>query len=113
MAGQGWSGLAYAGRLSVGGMKPSSDSVRIIPRNRILLLKPRVYYRAFLDLLGTWGQTNSPPSLGAIHDQEAISRQWQEKVLNCRPQRRPGVVHPRPEVFWPVDAMELAGRLLG
>lgn len=36
----------YAGRLSVGGMKPSSDRVRTMPRSRKLLLKPRVYCRA-------------------------------------------------------------------
>jgi len=50
--------------------------------------------------------------LGAVHGQKAIPSQWQEKVLNCRPERRPGVVHPRPEVFWPVDALELTGRLM-
>jgi len=50
--------------------------------------------------------------LGAVHGVEAIPSQWQEKVLNCRPQRRPGVVHPRPEVFWPTDALELAKRLM-
>lgn len=44
--GAGWSSMAYAGRLSVGGMKPSSDSARMMPRNRKLLLKPNVYCRA-------------------------------------------------------------------
>jgi len=51
--------------------------------------------------------------LGAVHGVEAIPSQWMEKVLNCRPERRPGVAHPRPEAFWPVDALGLADRLLG
>lgn len=51
--------------------------------------------------------------LGAVHGLDAIPSQWREKVLSCRPQRRPGVVHPRPEVFWPVDALELARLLVG
>lgn len=51
--------------------------------------------------------------LGAVHGLEAIPSQWQEKILNCRPECRPGVVHPRPKVFWPVDALELAEQLMG
>ncbi|KAF5049639.1 ADP-ribosylglycohydrolase [anaerobic digester metagenome] len=51
--------------------------------------------------------------LGAVQGLEAIPSQWQEKVLNCRPERRPSVAHPRPEVFWPVDALELTLQLLG
>ena len=51
--------------------------------------------------------------LGAVHGLKEIPSQWQEKVLNCRPELRPGVVHPRPKVFWPVDALELTNRLLG
>jgi ADP-ribosylglycohydrolase len=50
--------------------------------------------------------------LGAVHGLEAIPSQWKEKVLNCRPERHPGVMRPRPEVFWPVDALELATSLL-
>ena len=50
--------------------------------------------------------------LGAVHGLEAIPSQWKEKVLNCRPERHPGVMRPRPEVFWPVDALELASMLL-
>lgn len=50
--------------------------------------------------------------LGAVQGLEAIPSQWQEKVLNCRPERRPGVAHPRPEVFWPVDALKISRRLL-
>ena len=52
--------------------------------------------------------------LGAVHGRDAIPKQWQGAVLNCRPEAgRPGVEHPRPECFWPVDALELAAQLLG
>ena len=51
--------------------------------------------------------------LGAVHGRKAIPEQWEEKVLNCRPDSGdPGVVNPRPECFWPVDALELAEQLL-
>jgi ADP-ribosylglycohydrolase len=52
--------------------------------------------------------------LGAIHGVSAIPEQWRETVLNCRPEKgTPGVRRPRPRVYWPVDALELTGRLLG
>jgi ADP-ribosyl-[dinitrogen reductase] hydrolase len=50
--------------------------------------------------------------LGAVHGLDAIPEQWVEAVLNCRPAAGQARVHnPRPECFWPVDAMELAERL--
>jgi ADP-ribosylglycohydrolase len=52
--------------------------------------------------------------LGAVHGRDAVPKQWREAVLNCRPQEgQRGVHRPRPECFWPVDALELAERLLG
>lgn len=52
--------------------------------------------------------------LGAVYGRSAIPDQWAESVLNCRTDRdRPDVFRPRPEPFWPVDALELAGRLIG
>lgn len=51
--------------------------------------------------------------LGAVYGCEAIPDQWLQTLLNCRPAAGlPHVHHPRPQVFWPVDALELAGRLL-
>ena len=51
--------------------------------------------------------------LGAVYGREAIPAQWVEKLLSCRPEAgQPHVRHPRPECFWPVDAMELAERLI-
>ena len=38
---------------------------------------------------------------------------WVDSLLNCRPAAgQPNVRRPRPECFWPVDALELAERLL-
>jgi ADP-ribosylglycohydrolase len=52
--------------------------------------------------------------LGAVHGRSAVPAQWQESVLQCRPEAgRPGVARPRPQCFWPVDALELAEQLLG
>lgn len=52
--------------------------------------------------------------LGAVHGLNAIPAQWRDKVLNCRPEvGRPHVRHPRPECFWPVDALHIAHCLAG
>lgn len=51
--------------------------------------------------------------LGAVHGLQAIPTQWHNVILNCRPKAgQPGVHQPRPEKYWPVDAQELAERLL-
>ena len=51
--------------------------------------------------------------LGAVYGRDAVPDQWAECVLNCRPEAgRPRVFQPRPECFWPVDALELAERLI-
>ena len=51
--------------------------------------------------------------LGAVYGRDAIPDQWADRLLNCRPEAgRPNVYRPRPECFWPVDALELAGRLI-
>jgi ADP-ribosyl-[dinitrogen reductase] hydrolase len=53
--------------------------------------------------------------LGAVHGRSAIPVQWTQAILNCRPSwpTIPGRHHhPRPEEFWPADALELAESLL-
>ncbi len=51
--------------------------------------------------------------LGAVYGLAAIPAQWSRCVLNCRPEDgKPGVHQPRPECFWPVDALTLAEKLL-
>lgn len=51
--------------------------------------------------------------LGAVYGRDAIPAQWIDKLLSCRPEvGQPNVRHPRPKCFWPVDALELAERLI-
>jgi ADP-ribosylglycohydrolase len=51
--------------------------------------------------------------LGAIHGEEAVPAQWREAILNCRTEAgSPSVRTPRPQRYWPVDALELADALL-
>ena len=51
--------------------------------------------------------------MGAVYGRDAVPAQWTDAVLNCRPSgEQRHVFKARPEVFWPVDALELAGRLV-
>ena len=51
--------------------------------------------------------------LGSIHGSPAVPRQWVDRVLSCRPlPELPGVERPRPEAYWPTEALYLAERLL-
>jgi ADP-ribosylglycohydrolase/fructose-1,6-bisphosphatase/inositol monophosphatase family enzyme len=51
--------------------------------------------------------------LGAVHGLQAWPASWRDRVLSCRPLGGlPGVGSPRPRAFWPVDALDLAERLL-
>ncbi|PTN33967.1 ADP-ribosylglycohydrolase family protein [Desulfonatronum sp. SC1] len=51
--------------------------------------------------------------LGAVHGLGAVPERWVKTVLACRPQTGlSGVRRPRPEIYWPVDALKLAERLL-
>jgi ADP-ribosylglycohydrolase len=50
--------------------------------------------------------------LGAVYGVAGIPERWRRTLLQCEPERgRPGVFHPRPKPFWPVDAMFLAQRV--
>jgi ADP-ribosylglycohydrolase len=52
--------------------------------------------------------------IGAVYGRDAIPAQWQRMVLSCRPMPgHPGVKQPRPALYWPVDVLVLAERLLG
>lgn len=51
--------------------------------------------------------------LGAVHGRNAIPLQWLDRILTCRPITGiPGVQHPRPQAFWPVDALWIAEQLV-
>ncbi|MDD9981671.1 MAG: ADP-ribosylglycohydrolase family protein [Gammaproteobacteria bacterium] len=47
--------------------------------------------------------------LGAVRARDAVTKRWVDTVLGCRPEEgRIGVRQPRPQCYWPVDALELA-----
>jgi hypothetical protein len=50
--------------------------------------------------------------LGACQGREAIPRHWRNAVLSCRPVKAQGVRHPRPQDYWPDDALDLAEALV-
>ncbi len=51
--------------------------------------------------------------LGAIYGIDSVPTLWLDVILNCRPKLGdPNVFRPRQECFWPVDALELASRLV-
>ena len=51
--------------------------------------------------------------LGAVHGLGAVPARWTEAILRCRPEAgRPGVRRPRPEVYWPIDALNLVAKLV-
>lgn len=82
------------------------------------LLHALDFEEALVDTVMRGGDTDTNAAicgalLGAVHGVDAIPSQWRNAVLSCRPVAgMPGVVHPRPECYWPVDALELAEKLL-
>ena len=51
--------------------------------------------------------------LGSVHGAGAVPERWVSTLLSCRPEAgRPGVVHPRPRIYWPCDVLEVADALL-
>jgi ADP-ribosylglycohydrolase len=51
--------------------------------------------------------------LGSVYGRDAVPAQWVEALLNCRADSSTRTVNrPRPECYWPVDALELAESLL-
>jgi len=73
---------------------------------------------ALIDTVGRGGDTDTNAAicgalLGAVYGIDAIPEQWLSSILECRPmQGQAGVHRPRPERYWPVDALEIAGKLL-
>jgi ADP-ribosylglycohydrolase len=73
-----------------------------------------------VDTVGQGGDTDTTGAiagalLGAVQGLPAVPRRWVDVIVNCRPswptipQRHH---HPRPEEYWPADALELAESLL-
>ena len=50
--------------------------------------------------------------LGAAQGREAVPLQWRNAVLTCRPVQAADVENPRPQTYWPDDALDLAEALL-
>ena len=73
---------------------------------------------AVIDTVMNGGDTDTNAAicgalLGAVYGREEIPQQWLTCLQNCRPEAgQPHVYQPRPECFWPVDALELAARLV-
>ena len=51
--------------------------------------------------------------LGAALGRDAIPLRWRRKVLSCRTAQAPGMRRPRPSVYWPDQALDMAEALLG
>jgi hypothetical protein len=73
---------------------------------------------ALVETVGCGGDVNTDAAiagalLGPVHGREAVPERWTHCLLHCRPAAlRPDVERPRPEVFWPIDSLELARMVL-
>jgi len=82
------------------------------------LLHAENFEEAVVYTVQTGGDTDTNAAicgalLGAVHGREAVPERWVDQLLNCRPKEgNPNVYRPRPECYWPVDALELAERLI-
>jgi ADP-ribosyl-[dinitrogen reductase] hydrolase len=83
------------------------------------LLHAADFEEALVATVGYGGDTDTNGAicgalLGAAWGRSAIPQRWVETIDSCRPSvDRPGVLRPRPEEYWPVDAAHLARELLG
>lgn len=82
------------------------------------LLHAPNFEEALVDTVGRGGDTDTNAAicgalLGAVYGLEEIPTQWLSSILECRPEKgKLGVHRPRPERYWPVDALELAVQLI-
>lgn len=71
-----------------------------------------------VDTIGRGGDTDTNAAicgalLGSVYGRDAIPSQWIECLNQCRPESgRPNVRRARPRCFWPIDASEIADRLI-
>ena len=71
---------------------------------------------AVIETVASGGDTDTNAAicgalLGAAQGRDDIPLRWRRKILACRAVPAAGVQHPRPPVYWPDDAMELAEAL--
>ena len=104
---------------------PPSDYIRhqgwvlIALRNALwqLLHVPNLE-EAVVDTVVRGGDTDTNAAicgalLGAVYGRSAVPAQWINRLMTCRPEAgQPRVHHPRPERYWPIDALDLAERLI-
>jgi ADP-ribosyl-[dinitrogen reductase] hydrolase len=82
------------------------------------MLHAATFEQGVVDTVTRGGDTDTNAAvagalLGAIHGSTAAPRQWVDRVLTCRPlDDLPGVERPRPEAYWPTEALYIAERLL-
>ena len=96
-------------------MEMTLSTTGFVPDNRLMIcLAPALPPESYtLDVTENQLTLCAADDLGAVYGLDAIPAQWVDWVLNCCPQAgHPGVNRPRPECFWPVDALELADRLI-
>jgi ADP-ribosylglycohydrolase len=83
------------------------------------LLHAKSFEEALVDTVHRGGDTDTNAAicgalLGALYGIDAIPKRWVDTVLSCKPEAgAPGVRQPRPEEYWPTDALELAAKLVG
>jgi ADP-ribosylglycohydrolase len=76
------------------------------------------FEEALVDTVMQGGDTDTNAAIcgaliGAVYGIDAIPQQWRDAVLSCRPSSdNPRAHRPRPEEYWPIDALELAEALL-
>jgi ADP-ribosylglycohydrolase len=97
----------------------AAEDARITHPHPVCVQTSQLYATAVAHVIRTG--CDGPALFAWIHEQAvamaadvSILEPWVQAVLNCRPEAgAPGVLRPRPSCFWPVDALELATRLLG
>ena len=73
---------------------------------------------AIVDTVQRGGDTDTNAAIcgalvGAVYSIQSLPERWVATVLNCRPdQANPAVHQPRPQTYWPLDALQLAERLV-
>jgi len=83
------------------------------------LLHAQSFEDALINTVARGGDTDTNAAicgslLGAPYGLDAIPKRWVDTVLSCRPESgKPGVHCPRPQEYWPIDALELAAKLVG
>jgi ADP-ribosylglycohydrolase len=82
------------------------------------LLHAQSFETAIINTVARGGDTDTNAAicgalLGGLYGIDAIPKRWVDTVLSCRPEAgKPGVHCPRPQEYWPIDALELASKLV-